>query len=42
MKQRLGFAVSISIPLVLASFWLTAQVQEFHPVTEAMLRNPAP
>ncbi len=40
MKRR--FVFSISITLLLASLWLAAQVKEFRPVTETMLRNPAP
>jgi PQQ-dependent dehydrogenase (methanol/ethanol family) len=40
MTRRIVF--SISIGLLLASLWLTAQVKEFRPVTETMLRNPAP
>jgi len=42
MKRRFRFAASISIPLLLAGLWLCAQAPEFHPVTEAMLRNPPP
>ncbi|HYR86852.1 MAG TPA: PQQ-binding-like beta-propeller repeat protein [Terriglobia bacterium] len=40
MKVR--FAFSISITMLLGSLWLMAQVKNFRPVTEAMLRNPAP
>ena len=40
MRARL--ACSISIMVMLASLWLMAQVKDFRPVTEAMLRNPAP
>ena len=40
MRTRL--ACSISIMVMLASLWLMAQVKNFRPVTEAMLRNPAP
>src|SRR3981081_2813166 len=40
MKIRIGF--SISAAMLLGSLWLFAQVKEFRPVTEAMLRNPAP
>jgi alcohol dehydrogenase (cytochrome c) len=40
--MRVRFACSISIIVVLASLWLMAQVKDFRPVTEAMLRNPAP
>ena len=36
------FVFSISIGVLLASLWLTAQVKDFRPVTEPMLRNPAP
>src|SRR6267143_1883944 len=40
--MRTRIALSISIMMVLGSLWLMAQVKEFRPVTEAMLRNPAP
>jgi hypothetical protein len=41
MKLRMG--VPALIALVLAgSLWLLAQVNEFRPVTEAMLRNRTP
>src|SRR5258706_1246113 len=40
MKPR--YALSISIAALSGSLWLFAQVNEFRPVTEAMLRNPAP
>jgi len=39
MKTRI--VCSISITLLLGSIWLVAQVTDFRPVTEAMLRNPA-
>src|SRR5436190_5163997 len=37
--MRLKLVAAISIVL-LGSLWLGAQVKDFHPVTEAMLRNP--
>ncbi|MBI2150530.1 MAG: PQQ-binding-like beta-propeller repeat protein [Acidobacteria bacterium] len=40
MKIRL--AVSIAMAALLSGFYLFAQVKDFRPVTEAMLRNPAP
>src|ERR1700682_6265550 len=40
MKVR--FAAAISITVFSASLWLAAQVKNFRPVTEAMLRSPAP
>ena len=40
MKMR--SAVPVLIAVLLASFWAHAQVKDFRPVTEAMLRNPAP
>src|SRR5690242_19249459 len=40
MRLKLAFAFSTSV--LLGSFWLRAQVKDFRPVTEAMLRNPAP
>src|SRR2546425_9433060 len=40
--MRTRFAFLISIMVMLASLWPMAQVKDFRPVTEAMLRNPAP
>src|ERR1700719_3490059 len=40
--MRLRYALSISIAVLSGGLWLFAQVRDFHPVTEAMLRNPAP
>src|SRR3989454_2538915 len=40
--MRARFACSMSIMVALASLWPMAQVKDFRPVTEAMLRNPAP
>src|SRR3977135_4547939 len=40
MRRR--FARSMSLALLSGSLWLGAQVKDFRPVTEAMLRNPAP
>src|SRR5690242_21228591 len=40
MRLKLAFAFSTSV--LLGSFWLRAQVKDFRPVTEAMLRNPSP
>jgi PQQ-dependent dehydrogenase (methanol/ethanol family) len=40
MKTRFAFAISVT--MLLGSLWLIAQVKTFRPVTEAMLRNPAP
>src|SRR2546427_3134051 len=39
MSRRFLFSISISV--LLASLWLKAQVKDFRPITEAMLRNPA-
>ena len=39
MKMR--SAVPVLIVVLLASFWVHAQVKDYRPVTEAMLRNPA-
>ena len=36
--MRLKLAAAISIPVLSGSLWLRAQVKDFHPVTEAMLR----
>lgn len=41
MKSRIGPRILIALALS-GSWWLFAQVKDFHPVTEAMLRNPAP
>ena len=38
MKMR--SAVPVLIVVLLASFWVHAQVRDYRPVTEAMLRNP--
>ncbi len=40
--MRLRIASSISLTVLVSSLLLDAQVKEFRPVTEAMLRNPAP
>src|SRR5215467_1972408 len=40
MKTR--FSLAIVLAAVAGHLWLTAQVPTFKPVTEAMLRNPAP
>ena len=40
MRMKIGFSVSSA--MLVGSLWLFAQVKEFRPVTEAMLRNPAP
>src|SRR6476659_1887611 len=41
--MNLKIAGSVSITVLSASLWLLAQqVKDFHPVTEGMLRNPAP
>src|SRR6266852_6739450 len=40
--MRLKFSVSILFTVLVGSSWLAAQVQNFRPVTEPMLRNPAP
>jgi alcohol dehydrogenase (cytochrome c) len=40
--MRVRFAAAISVTVLSASFWLAAQVKNFRPVTEAMLRSPAP
>src|SRR6202162_4427464 len=41
MKSRIGVPALITLVLS-GSLWLFAQVKDFRPVTEAMLRNPAP
>jgi len=40
MKPR--FFLAIVLAAVAGNLWLAAQVRDFKPVTEAMLRNPAP
>jgi alcohol dehydrogenase (cytochrome c) len=40
MTRRFVFPISITV--LLGSLWLMAQVKDFRPVTEAMLRSPAP
>src|SRR6202158_3413781 len=40
--MRLKFSVSILVTVLVGSSWLAAQVQNFRPGTEPMLRNPAP
>src|ERR1700687_3979166 len=40
--MRLKFSVSSLVTVLVGSSWLAAQVQNFRPVTETMLRNPAP
>src|SRR5215472_7997216 len=41
--MRLKLAAATSVFAVFVSFWLGAQVvKDFRPVTETMLRNPAP
>src|SRR5712664_4236898 len=39
--MRLKIAVSILITGLVGNLWLAAQVQNFRPVTEPTLRNPA-
>ena len=40
--MRMRFGLSTSIAVLVGSLLLMAQVKDFRPVTEAMLRNPAP
>jgi alcohol dehydrogenase (cytochrome c) len=40
--MKLRYALSISIAVLSGSLWLFAQVKDFRPVSETMLRNPAP
>ncbi len=39
--MRTRFVFSIVITILSGSLWLAAQVKDFRPVTEAMLRNPS-
>src|SRR5579864_2887824 len=39
--MRPKFSVPILVTVLVGSSWLAAQVQNFRPVTESMLRNPA-
>ena len=40
--MRMRSLVSVPIMVLFTAIWLAAQVQDFHPVTETILRNPAP
>src|SRR5437867_2874264 len=40
--MRMRLAASAVFAVLFGAFWATAQVKDFRPVTEAMLRNPAP
>ena len=40
--MRLKFSIPILVTVLVGGSWLAAQVQNFRPVTEPMLRNPAP
>jgi alcohol dehydrogenase (cytochrome c) len=40
--KKIRFALSAGLIALAGNLWLTAQVNDFKPVTEAMLRNPAP
>jgi alcohol dehydrogenase (cytochrome c) len=40
--MRMRSAVLIPITVLLSTLWIAAQVRDFRPVTETMLRNPAP
>jgi alcohol dehydrogenase (cytochrome c) len=40
--MKMHFVASISMMLAAGGLWLGAQVPNFRPVTETMLRNPAP
>src|SRR5262245_51614646 len=39
--MQMRFVLSTAVALLLGDLWLAAQVKDFRPVTEAMLRNPA-
>src|SRR5215471_9702824 len=40
--MRMRFVCATAAAFLLGNFWLAAQVKDFRPITEAMLRNPAP
>jgi len=41
--MRIKLSAAITLIVLATSLWLGAQVvKDFHPVTDAMLRNPAP
>jgi alcohol dehydrogenase (cytochrome c) len=40
--KKFQIALSVALALVAGNLWLGAQARDFKPVTEAMLRNPAP
>jgi PQQ-dependent dehydrogenase (methanol/ethanol family) len=39
--MRMRFILSTAVAFLIGDLWLGAQVKDFRPVTEAMLRNPA-
>src|SRR6476660_10516186 len=39
--MRVRFILSTALAFLIGDLWLGAQVKDFRPVTEAMLRNPA-
>jgi alcohol dehydrogenase (cytochrome c) len=40
--KNIRFALSVGLAALAGNLWVAAQVRDFKPVTEAMLRNPAP
>ena len=40
--KKIRLALSVGLAALVGNLWLAAQVENFKPVTEAMLRNPAP
>src|SRR5438552_8268893 len=40
--KKVPFVLSMALAAILGNLWLAAQVKDFKPVTEAMLRNPPP
>src|SRR5947199_6742363 len=40
--KKVPFVLSMALVAILGNLWLAAQVKDFKPVTEAMLRTPPP
>src|SRR5438876_10966636 len=40
--KKVPFVLSMALAAILGNLWLAAQVKDFKPVTEAMLRTPPP
>jgi len=40
--KKIRLALSVGVAALMGNLWLAAQVKDFKPVTDVMLRNPAP